>query len=105
MESDAFSKTNGYCIFFGSKILAGFIRPIINLMEYRKKGKIVFYDGLSFKEDLEDVRPNGIVSCFFPLNETNLSSALIHGRIFDQERSQRRIREMQSLITKNGIKN
>ncbi|MGD0330732.1 MAG: asparagine synthase-related protein [Nitrososphaeria archaeon] len=105
MESDVFSKTNGYCIFFGRKILASFIRPIINLMEYRKKEKIVFYDGLSFKEALEDLRPNGVISCFFPSNESNLSSALIHGRIFDQERNQRRIREMHHLITKNGIKN
>lgn len=104
MKSDAFSKTNGYCIFYGREILASLVKPVVDLMKYRKKGKIIFYDGSSFKEALDDIRSNGVITCYFPINELNLSSTLIHGKIFDQEKNQRRIKEVHDCITKNGLK-
>ena len=103
MESDVLSKTNGYCIFYGRESLDNLVKPVIDLMKYRKREKIVFYDGFSFKEVLEDIRPNGVISCCFPINKLNLSSTLIHGKIFNQKENQRRIKEGHDIIIKNGI--
>jgi len=103
LESDAFSETNGYCIFYGRENLASLVKSIVGLMKYRKRKKIVFYDGSSFKESLEDIKYNQVISCCFPINELNLSNTLIHGKIFEGWKNQRKINEAHEVIKKKGF--
>jgi len=82
-----FSRTNGYLIFYGTRIPLDLAGKIVDLMMYRKRSKVFFYDGVSFKDAIDDVEPHRILSCYFPVDEPSFSNVLVHGRIFDVERS------------------
>ncbi|MGQ9781285.1 MAG: asparagine synthase-related protein [Nitrososphaeria archaeon] len=103
MDSWIFSKTNGYLIFCGNRIPLKLVGRIVDLMMYRKRSKVFFYDGESFSENIDDVESRRLILCYFPFDKSSFSNALVHGRIFDVEQGLPAISAVREAVATKGL--
>ncbi|MEM3403498.1 MAG: asparagine synthase-related protein [Nitrososphaeria archaeon] len=98
MESRSLARTNGYFIVCGTESVSKIAERSANFLSYRKRLNVRFFEGSTFTDRLSGKAASKIL-CFFPLQNTNDSTSVLHGRIFDFEKNYHKILKMKKLVT------
>jgi len=102
LESRSLARTNGYFIICGSEDVLGLAERLANFMSYRKRLGIRFFEGSSFTNVLIHKTAKKVM-CFFPLLNTEDSTSLLHGKVFNLTENYYKILKMKKLVAEEGV--
>ena len=94
LYNKGFSRANGYSFFHGEEDVQNIAKRMAELLYYRKRSQTLFHDGSFMTDNLNNKESYRNVLCFFPFSSTSQSNVIVHGRIFDEEKSFKELLKM-----------